>query len=176
MTLTWQQIRERRTAKPLEHVEWMVLDPDLRREWQEASAAYLLAQMRLAQLRDGSTPDDTLDAAEAREQQAQARLDEVQRRCDEAGVMVPWRFRPVAPAAYEELKRAHPPVKKGESWGPDFGPELISACLVEPQMTVDDVNEMRKSSDWSPAEYDQLLGAALTICQASTSVRVPGKG
>lgn len=156
----------------------MVLDPALRDEWQEASRRYVMAAAALEALRDTAddTPDGTLQKAEERAKTAEDRMRDVQERAEAAGVLLRLVFRPVSPSALEEMKRQHPPTRKGEQWDEGFEVELIATCLVDPAMTVDDVADMRTSGDWSTGEYNQMLGAALTICQATTSVRLPGKG
>lgn len=85
----------------------------------------------------------------------------------------------------EEIQRAHPPTdKEKEEWAkvPDFpedrwpswsqatiGPAMISACLIEPEMTEDEVREgIWENDDWNEAEKAALLAAAYSTGNRAT--------
>jgi hypothetical protein len=62
--------------------------------------------------------------------------------------------------------------KQGYGYNPDkFGPAIVAATCIEPEMTVEDAKEIWKSDDWNRGERMQLLMAAIEVCtQVSTSL------
>lgn len=96
---------------------------------------------------------------------------------DEDGdpVEVSLSFRGISSQRYDRLIAAHPPrnadKKKGYAYNPDtFGPAIVAATCVDPEMTLDDAKEIWESDDWNRGELMQLLMAAIEVCTAGLSV------
>jgi hypothetical protein len=54
-----------------------------------------------------------------------------------------FRFRALGDREWSDLHAAHPAKEKGQAWDPEtFAPALISACSVDPVMTVEQVREL----------------------------------
>lgn len=57
---------------------------------------------------------------------------------------------------YRELLDDHPPVKDGADWNPDtFPPALIAACVVDPEMTVEQAAQIWE--EWEAGEMGRLF-------------------
>lgn len=84
--------------------------------------------------------------------------------------------------SYAALKAEHPPTaaddaevrersgnpKDKASWHiATFGPALVAACLIEPEVTPEQALEM--AAEWNEAEWDSLVWAALTVNQQATN-------
>ena len=87
-------------------------------------------------------------------------------------------FRGIPAHEYDRLISKFPPrasdKKQGFGYNPDkFGPALIAATCVEPQMTVKDATEIWESDDWNRGERMVLLMAAIEVC--TTGLNVPFK-
>lgn len=50
--------------------------------------------------------------------------------------------------------------------GETFGPALVAACLIEPEVTVEQAQEM--ATDWNEAEWDGLFAAAIQLNETAT--------
>ena len=84
-------------------------------------------------------------------------------------------FRALAGSRYDELVSKHPPrpedKKQGFFYNPDsFGPALIAATCIEPEMSEEDVLEIWESDDWNRGERMVLLMAAIEVCTAGLNV------
>lgn len=96
---------------------------------------------------------------------------------DEDGepVEVLLRFRAIAAARYDKIMAAHPPrpkdKKAGYAYNPDtFGPAIVAATCVEPEMSYEDAVEIWESDDWNRGERMMLLMAAVEVCTAGLNV------
>lgn len=57
--------------------------------------------------------------------------------------LVTFRFRALGRTAWAEIKAAHPGRDENELWNPEtFGPALVAACAIEPEMTLAEVEEL----------------------------------
>lgn len=85
-------------------------------------------------------------------------------------------FRGIPANRYDKLISAYPPrptdKKQGYGYNPDeFGPALIAATLVNPEMTREQVKEIIwDSDDWNRGERMMLLMAAIEVCTAGLDV------
>lgn len=96
-------------------------------------------------------------------------------------------FRSIGRARFDEVMESCPPTdkqlndakKKGEDvplWNGDtFPPALVAACIVEPELTEDEVFEIWEDEDWNHAEVLSLFMAALEVNQ-SRNIANLGKG
>lgn len=89
---------------------------------------------------------------------------------DSDGAMVEYVFtlRAIGSKAYDVLVGLHPPTaeqkKDGAAYNPDtFGPALISACAVSPQLTANEAKELWESDEWSRGEVMELFVAAVEV-------------
>lgn len=84
-------------------------------------------------------------------------------------------FRALAGSRYDELVAKHPPrpedKKQGFFYNPDsFGPALIAATCIEPDLTEEDAIEIWESDDWNRGERMILLMAAIEVCTSGLNV------
>ena len=96
---------------------------------------------------------------------------------DEDGepVEVALTFRALAGSRYDELVAKHPPrpedKKQGYFYNPDaFGPALIAATCIEPELSEEDVLEIWESDDWNRGERMILLMAAIEVCTSGLNI------
>lgn len=100
---------------------------------------------------------------------------------DEDGeeVVMTVRIKAIGSVAYDKLVAANPPNRvqreRGDNWNVDsFAPALISACAIEPKMTVEDATDIYTSDEWSAGEVGALFWACQRICNAGTEVPFTG--
>lgn len=84
-------------------------------------------------------------------------------------------FRGIPAHEYDRLISQFPPKKKdkqqGYAYDPDgFGPAIISATCIEPEMSEEDAKEIWMSDDWNRGERMMLLMAAIEVCTAGLNV------
>jgi hypothetical protein len=116
----------------------------------------------------------------------QQAIDKAQAAADEAEALVRdttlvFRLRALPRDAYAELKAEHPPkeedhaeqreysgdAKAKAAWHTKtFGPALVAACLVEPEVTEAEAEEMRR--EWNDAEWNGLYGSAIGVNRDAT--------
>lgn len=96
---------------------------------------------------------------------------------DEDGdpVEVSLSFRGISAHRYDRLISSHPPRKsdkaQGYAYNPDtFGPAIVAATCIDPEMTSEDAKEIWESDDWNRGERMQLLMAAIEVCTAGLNV------
>lgn len=83
--------------------------------------------------------------------------------------------------AYDRLIAAHPPTNKQrdrqEIYNIDtFAPALISACLIDPKLTVEEVTELYDSDEWAPGEIGNLFFSCQRLCNMGIDVSFNGAG
>lgn len=92
-----------------------------------------------------------------------------------------FKVRALARREWSDLLAAHPPTKEQKKSGErvDFNPEtfpqaLLSACLVHPKMTVEQVEELSAGGDegggLTDAQFNVLFNAAVYVSQSGVSV------
>ena len=70
--------------------------------------------------------------------------------------------------AYDKLLAAHPPTKEqkadGGAYDPEtFGPALLAASFVEPELTEEQALELWKSDSWSRGEISTLFFSCVEL-------------
>lgn len=163
--------------KPIYKRVWIPLDPDLADE--EADLKTRVGQLRI---RHAARPEDQSLAQELAD--SEARLDELSKLVRESSQK--FVFRSIGRRRYDDLLTEHAPTeehiaeaKKIDPNGSiDFNPDtfpqaLIAACIVEPELTKSEVNDMFQSDDWSGPELSSLFETAL---MANTTRRVLNLG
>jgi len=85
-------------------------------------------------------------------------------------------FRGISAAEYDRLISKFPPrpqdKKQGYTYNPDkFGPHIIAATCIDPEMSVEDVEEIWESDEWNRGERLLLLMAAIEVCTAGLDAR-----
>ena len=84
-------------------------------------------------------------------------------------------FKALGARDYDKLLGEHPPTPKqkleGQSYNLDtFGPALIAAVCVDPDLTEDEAKAIWESEDWSRGEIMTLFGNAVEICNQGMDV------
>jgi hypothetical protein len=107
--------------------------------------------------------------------------DDAEKALREATIVV--RLRALPKDEYKALRAEHPPtdedhntlsestngaLTKAQFHADTFGPALVAACLVEPQVTVEQATEM--AAEMNEAEWSGLFSAAINVNQTATSV------
>lgn len=78
-------------------------------------------------------------------------------------------FRGIPAHEYDRLISKFPPrpqdKKMGYGYNPDkFGPAIVAATCIEPEMSEEDAIEIWESDDWNRGERMMLLMAAIEVC------------
>lgn len=154
--------------KPLTKTVTVVLDPDLAEEYEQ-----LRQQRDMAHARTQVQPDNPEGHAQLLE--ADAALEACKVRLEEEDAVAYFTFRGIGRAAYEKLVDSHPPTAEQRTkakaggmgdlaWNHDtLPPALVAACLVEPQLSYEDVLDLWCSPDWNQAELAVLLNTAIEV-------------
>lgn len=84
-------------------------------------------------------------------------------------------FRGISAYRYDKLISAYPPrpsdKKQGFGYNPDkFGPALIAATCIDPEMSEEDAKEIWESDDWNRGERMRLMMTAIEVCTAGLDV------
>lgn len=88
-------------------------------------------------------------------------------------------FRAIGSHAYDELVAKYPPNKKQKDQGltydmDKFGPALIAACAVEPEMSEEDAKEIWESDAWNRGELMTLFMGAVQVCTQGLDIPFTG--
>lgn len=162
------------------------LDDELAEQWQELEGRVAFAKLRI----DTGIEDPKVKAQVLAEQaEAQAKLEAMKE--DMGDAVAVFKIQGLGRKKYSALQedplyQVTDEQKKmaKERNGPDatlpwntdtFPPVLIQACLLEPRLTVEQVQEMWESDDWTSAELMLLLNAALEVNEQVRNVNW-GKG
>lgn len=154
--------------KPNQMVVWIPLDADLAGTYQKAetefNAATSFATVRVG---DGE--------AQRRADEAETALDDAKVALREASLK--FVFQAVGRKRYEELVLKHPATKEQQRKArelrtdvPEFDEDtfpqaLVAACLVEPELSEDDVHRLWESDNFSIAEQRTLFQTAILVNQ-----------
>lgn len=84
-------------------------------------------------------------------------------------------FKAVSAKEYDKMLGDHPPTPKqkleGQTYNLDsFGPALISAVCVEPDLSEDEAKAIWDSEDWSRGEIMTLFSHAVDICNQGMDI------
>jgi hypothetical protein len=91
------------------------------------------------------------------------------------------KLKAIGSSAYDDLLGKYPPTPKqkkdGATYNPDtFAPALVAACLTEPRMDLEDVQNIWTSDEWSRGELTELFIAAVQINQAGLDIPFTDNG
>lgn len=93
--------------------------------------------------------------------------------------MVTFKFRDIGRRAFENLIDEYPPTdsqkEMGFRWNPEeFSPRLIQMTCIDPELSLEDA--LTIWNEWSFAEADAIVTAAISVCteRASVPFTVPG--
>lgn len=84
-------------------------------------------------------------------------------------------FKAISAREYDALLASHPPSPKqkieGHTYNLDsFGPAIIAAVCVDPDLTEDEAKAIWESEEWSRGEIMTLFGHAVEICNQGMDV------
>lgn len=178
MPLTFEDLvnRKKATTKTVP----IALDPELAVELEEARQARDSAA-RAAAIRDKDTD------AQAALWQAEERVAALEQRMRDEDAVAYFTLKSIGRAAYDALVDAHQPTgaqrAKAKSLGigelawnhETFPPALVAACLVEPQLSEEEVASLWRDDSWNQAELQALLQAAIEVNGTRRTVEL-GKG
>lgn len=169
----------RSTKKPLTKVVQIVLDAELADEHETAKETYDRAKIMVdARPQDQQVLDEWADA--------KAALEEVERRIEESEAVVTVKVKSIGRQRFDAMQDEFPPSKetrdKSKAEGSraqvdieKFGPALIAACAVEPELTLEEANELWTSEAWNLAECLAIYHACLEVNTQRRVVEL-GKG
>ena len=85
------------------------------------------------------------------------------------------RYQALGAKQFDDLIAKYPPNAKqkldGMAYNPDtFGPALVAAVCLDPQLSVEQAQALIESQGWSTGEANTLTGEAMRICQVSAGV------
>jgi len=149
----------RSTKKPVIRVVRIAGDTELLDRVEEMRQKVSLAKRQVI-------PPDGLDDMIAELEQLEGELDES---------MLVFRLRSIGAKRYEKMVLAHPPTEKQIAEAKEKGdtanfnaetlaPALLAACLIEPELTPEEADELIINSEkFSAAEVEYLVGAAVGV-------------
>lgn len=159
--------------RPLRKTVWLAMDND-------AADLFNAAVMELAAAKSfvNVRADDPL--AQARLAETQDAYDDAKRTMEEKAIR--FDFQAIGRKRYEELLGEHPATKEQQRearatrtdvppWNPDTFPQvLIAESLVEPQLSVEDVQKIWDSAYFNSAEIIAIFEGARDVNQTRTVV------
>ena len=166
MTLTFEQLQTRKKPREITHV----INTD-----DDAVKALAIADESLKQAKVFGTADERAAA--------QATYDDAEKAVREAALILRLRALPRdGDGSFAVLKAEHPPTaednrrvaeasgdtKAKAAWhSATFYPALVAACLIDPEVTIDQAAELART--WNDAEWTGLRDAALAVNQEKTN-------
>ena len=90
-------------------------------------------------------------------------------------------FAAIANDDYEALQSQFPPTEKQKTEGyayniERFAPALVAACMSKPTMTMQQVQQIWGSDNWSTGELSNLYGICQGLCVGGFNIPKPGNG
>lgn len=84
-------------------------------------------------------------------------------------------FQAISSKRLDKLQEKYPPTSEQAANGASFNrftfpPALISACAVEPEISLDDANEIWNSDEWSTGELNTLFDTVTSLCMTGMDV------
>lgn len=160
---------------PREGTHAVVLDHEAVEEYARARQMLTAAQDQLRLARRRSEPEVTLNELQAIVDEAQARADKLEPAADEGAGIVKVKIRAMAPLSYAALKAEFPPTdedhkrvrdasddKAKARWNQtEFGPRIVTHCVVDPDVTLEDAVGFRET--WTEPEWNLLVGACMDL-------------
>ena len=86
-----------------------------------------------------------------------------------------WRFRAISGNRLDALQTKYPPNKeqraRGMGFNPEkFGPAIVAACSVEPELTEEEAMELWTSEEWTTGELNVLFNTCTDLCMGGFQV------
>lgn len=161
--------------KPLEIEVDVLVHPEYQQRLQELEQEKLRAQS------NRSKADLSQPGVAKIEQQIEELLEEAQE------YVVTFKLRDIGRKKLNDLAQKHPPTKEQTDqykklgapgvleYNPDtFGPALLTAVCIEPEMTLDAAE--RIFEEWGAGEVDSLFNACLRVTQGRASIPLSKRG
>lgn len=181
MPITFEDLLNRK--KPVTDTVEIPLDPGLAEELEDARKTRDVSAARAA-VRQNDTE------AQAQAWEAEEKVLRLEQRLRDEDAVAYFTFQAIGRAAYEAIVAAHPASAEQRiklkrlglkddivgqvAWDEEtFPPAIVAACLVEPNLTEDEVVALWRSDCWNQAELSKLVIAAIKINGTS---RVTGLG
>ena len=81
----------------------------------------------------------------------------------------------------DKLQAKHAPTAsqklQGMAWNGDtFPPALVAACLTDPEVSLEEMNEIWTSGEWSTGELSTLFDTASRLCMEGMDIPFTGNG
>lgn len=91
------------------------------------------------------------------------------------GEQYSWKFQAISGTKLDALQMKYPPTKEQRARGlqfnaDKFGPALVAACSVEPEISVEDAMEIWKSEEWTTGELNTLFETCIDMCMGRMQV------
>lgn len=91
------------------------------------------------------------------------------------GDPIEFKFEAISSVELDKLRAKHKPTKEQRAEGlgvnvDTFNPALVAACLVEPELSEEDMKEIWKSEAWSSGEVGHLFEIASSLCLEGMSI------
>lgn len=99
---------------------------------------------------------------------------------DIGGEKIKLTFQAISSAALDKLQSQHPPTAAQRAAGnanfnrETFPPALISACSINPEISVEDAEEIWNSEDWSTGELNFLFDTVISLCMEGLDIAFTG--
>lgn len=171
MTRTLADLRK--LAKPVTASVTLQLDGSLAAQQAEVRRRLVAARQAAAQAMEvsedlGASLAEPATRPQDQVVQLEAQLEEL----EQAGqnTVATFTAQAIGQLAFEELALANPPTaqqaKDDLRWNPDtFGPALVAACMVDPEMTAQEAQQVWR--EWSPGVVNRLYRLCWDVCQTA---------
>ena len=162
--------------KPRETTHPIVLDHEAVEAYAAARRLLTEAQGELRKARRLNEPDATMTELQAMVDEAQTQADALEPAADEGAGVVNVKLRAMPPLVYAALKAEFPPTdddhqqvrketgddKAKAAWNQtDFAPRLISTCVVDPAVTLEEATGFFET--WTRPEWNLLVRACMRL-------------
>lgn len=86
-----------------------------------------------------------------------------------------WELTAISSKTLDALQMRYPPKKdqkeRGLIYNPEkFGPALLAACSTDPELSMEEAEELWHSEEWSTGEINELFNACINLCMAGFEV------
>lgn len=182
--LTYDMIKQGK-KRPVRRVV-IPLDDELAEKWQSAQGRVEFAKLRLS---TGIDSNEVKKQVLQEQADAQKEMDSLKK--DMEGNVAVFKIQGLGRRRYSDMQedpkfqptpeqkrlaRERHGTDQNITWNTDtFPPVLIHACLIEPKMTLEEVQEMWDSDEWTTAELLNLLQAAIDVNEQLRTINW-GKG
>lgn len=170
--LTFEELKKRK--KPNTKEVPILLDPEIGIKYNECLDKILKIEQSLES-------DDSNRSVSSELKTLNKERDLLEKELEENTVV--FKIKALNPEAFDEILNDNPPTSKQikeahqnnrtVEWNPEtVPPVLVAACLVEPELSEDDVKEIWKDPSWNSAELLKLFEAAMSVNYQVVSVNL----